>query len=70
MLLKKIFNSGHLLKPETGSKSVNAIIEQQMKVIFAQNAVNSAIIGTLNSQHLRDNVQCALFGLVENSKLA
>ena len=70
VLLKKIFNSGHLLKPETSSKSVNAIIEQQMKVIFAQNAVNSAIIGTLNSQHLRDNVQCALFGLVENSKLA
>ncbi len=70
VLLKKIFNSGHLLKPETGSKSVNAIIEQQMKVIFAQNAVNSAIIGTLNCQHLRDNVQCALLCLVENYKLA
>ncbi|MET0356337.1 MAG: aldo/keto reductase [Cellvibrio sp.] len=70
VLLKKIFNSGHLLKPETGNKSVNATIEQQMKVIFAQNAVNSAIIGTLNCQHLRDNVQCALLGLAENSKLA
>jgi len=70
VLLKKIFNSGHLLKPETGNKSVKAIIEEQMKVIFAQNAVNSAIIGTLNCQHLRDNVECALSGLAENSKLA
>ena len=78
VLLKKIFNSGHLLTDnQTGSqtsshadKSANAIIEQQMKVIFAQSAVNSAIIGTLNCQHLRSNVECALLGLAENSKLA
>ncbi len=70
VLLKKVFNSGHLLKPEPANKSINAIIEQQMKVIFAQSAVNSAIIGTLNCQHLRNNVQCALLGLAENSKLA
>ena len=70
VLLKKIFNSGHLLKPDGANKSTNAIIEQQMKVIFAQSAVNSAIIGTLNCQHLRDNIQCALLGLAENSKLA
>jgi len=70
VLLKKIFNSGHLLKPDGANKSTNAIIEQQMKVIFAQSAVNSAIIGTLNCQHLRDNIKCALLGLAENSKLA
>jgi aryl-alcohol dehydrogenase-like predicted oxidoreductase len=70
VLLKKIFNSGHLLKPEYTNKTINAIIEQQMTGIFAQNAVNSAIIGTLNSQHLRNNVECALMGLAENCKLA
>ena len=76
VLLKKIFNSGHLLadttshSDEKNSNRINAIIEQQMKVIFAQSAVNSAIIGTLNSQHLRSNVQCALLGLAENGLLA
>ncbi len=70
VLLKKIFNSGHLLSENDSKKTANAIIEQQMKVIFAQNAVNSAIIGTLNCQHLRSNVECALLGLAENSKLA
>ncbi|HOY23133.1 MAG TPA: aldo/keto reductase [Cellvibrio sp.] len=82
VLLKKIFNSGHLLTQdhligddtsrswEQNSKRTNAIIEQQMKVIFAQTAVNSAIIGTLNCQHLRNNAQCALLGLAENAQLA
>lgn len=70
VLLKKIFNSGHLLTSHHISSSPNAVIEQQMKVIFAQTAVNSAIIGTLNCQHLRTNVECALQGLAENSKLA
>lgn len=70
VLLKKIFNSGHLLTSNQTNKTANAIIEQQMKVIFAQNAVNSAIIGTLNGQHLRSNVECALLGLAENAKLA
>ncbi|GGY61302.1 aldo/keto reductase [Cellvibrio zantedeschiae] len=70
VLLKKIFNSGHLLAEDQTQKTANAIIEQQMKVIFAQSAVNSAIIGTLNCQHLRSNVECALLGLAENSKLA
>lgn len=70
VLLKKIFNSGHLLNENQSDKTANAIIEKQMKVIFAQSAVNSAIIGTLNSQHLRSNVECALLGLAENAKLA
>lgn len=70
VLLKKIFNSGHLITDNQTGKNTDAIIEQQMKVIFAQSAVNSAIIGTLNCQHLRSNVECALLGLAENSKLA
>lgn len=70
VLLKKVFKSGHLITENQTNKTANAVIEQQMKVIFAQSAVNSAIIGTLNSQHLRSNVECALLGLAENSKLA
>ncbi len=81
VLLKKIFNSGHLLvnpsnadsqdnKSKQNAKPITTLIEQQMKVIFAQSAVNSAIIGTLNCQHLRSNVQCALLGLAENNQLA
>lgn len=70
VLLKKIFKSGHLLAEDQTGKTTNGIIEQQMKVIFAQSAVNSAIIGTLNDQHLRSNVECALLGLAENGLLA
>lgn len=73
LLLKKIFNSGHLLHsdqtPGSPATSTTAIIEQQMKVIFAPKAVNSAIIGTLNCQHLRSNIECALLGLADNGKL-
>lgn len=68
VLLKKIFNSGHLLAPaksqgKTKTKSPRALIEQQMQLIFSHKAVNSAIIGTVNCQHLRDNVACALDSL-------
>lgn len=72
VLLKKIFNSGHLLTPANPlpDHSRTALIEQQMALIFAQSAVKSAIIGTLNRQHLRNNVQCALLGLADNAQLA
>lgn len=64
VLLKKIFNSGNLLnQPQTQTKSRLAAIEQQMQLIFAHKATNSAIIGTLNCQHLRDNVACTLSAL-------
>jgi len=67
VLLKKIFNSGHLL---THAARPQCAIEQQMQIIFAQSPINSAIIGTLNPQHLRSNIECALLGLAYNSKLA
>lgn len=75
VLLKKIFNSGHLLtpapiepksKPKPGqkAKTPRTAIERQLQLIFSHKAVNSAIIGTLNCQHLRDNVACALDVLI------
>lgn len=62
VLLKKIFNSGNLLD-QAQTKSRIATIEQQMQVIFGHKATNSAIIGTLNCQHLRDNAACAISAL-------
>ena len=65
VLLKKIFNSGKLLdQAQTQTTSRLTAIEQQMQVIFGHKATNSAIIGTLNCQHLRDNVSCALNALI------
>ena len=77
VLLKKIFNSGHLLAQPNNSAMARpqpelrthlppslSAIEKQMQLIFAHKAVNSAIIGTLNCQHLRTNVACALDTLI------
>ena len=68
VLLKKVFNSGHLLNNAQSSqmqtKSPLSTIEQQMKLIFAHKAVNSAIIGTLNCQHMSDNATCVTNALL------
>ncbi len=72
VFLKKIFNSGSMFKlgecegdDNQADPQPNAPIEAQMKVIFAQAAVNSAIIGTINCAHLKNNVQSALLALAE-----
>ena len=70
LLLKKIFNSGHLVSNLEKHESPNKVIEKKMQTIFAQSAVNSAIIGTLNCQHLHNNVECALSALADHGKLA
>lgn len=58
LLIKKVFNSGHLLQNQPESTKI-AIIEQTFAGIFDQPAVGSAIIGTLNPLHLRLNIDCA-----------
>lgn len=61
VLLKKIFQNGNLLTAESHPQvPVLRIVGEKMASIFAHKAVNSAIIGTLNSQHLQSNVACAL----------
>jgi aryl-alcohol dehydrogenase-like predicted oxidoreductase len=69
VLLKKIFDSGRLLhKPESEEpldpKASRRQIDTHMQLIFQHKAVNSAIIGTLNPQHLRDNLACAVNALL------
>lgn len=61
VLLKKIFQNGHLLATDNPLQtSVLRKVEDKMAAIFSHKAVNSAIIGTINSQHLQSNATCAL----------
>jgi aryl-alcohol dehydrogenase-like predicted oxidoreductase len=55
IFIKKAFASGHLQKIP-GSDPVRAA----MQFIFQEPAVSSVIVGTLNQDHLRYNVECAL----------
>lgn len=53
VLLKKALASGHICQPkDTGQDP----LQTNMNFIFAHRGVTSAIIGTINPQHLRDNV--------------
>lgn len=54
VLIKKAFASGHLDK--LGSKNP---VEHALAFIFAQAGVCSVVLGTLNPQHLRENVAIA-----------
>ena len=54
VLIKKAFASGHLQMP----------ISEMMNFVFAEPGVTSVIVGTLNKEHLRENVASALQALV------
>lgn len=53
VLIKKAFNSGHDLSSESHSVQTN------LDFLFAVPGVTSAIVGTLNEQHLITNAQAA-----------
>ncbi len=55
VLLKKALGSGHLLSENS--------LQDSMDFIFSHPGVTSAIVGTINPQHLRDNVARALLAL-------
>ena len=54
VLIKKAFASGHLDKMEGADP-----VEHALSFIFAQQGVTSVVLGTLNPEHLRHNVQVA-----------
>ncbi|WP_020558075.1 aldo/keto reductase [Thiofilum flexile] len=54
VLIKKAFASGHLDKIGGADP-----VEQALSFIFAQAAVTSVVLGTINPEHLRHNVQVA-----------
>ncbi len=54
VLIKKVLASGHLVN---AASPANAdAVEQTFRQLFARVGVTSAVIGTLNSEHLRHNV--------------
>ncbi|MBN4055361.1 aldo/keto reductase [bacterium AH-315-K03] len=56
-LIKKAFASGHICQ-NTADDSLSPI-QRSMNFIFSHRGVSSAIIGTINPQHLKDNVAAA-----------
>lgn len=73
VLIKKALGSGHLCLPEPEQQQGPEQEQKQeldkdpiqtgMNFIFSHKGVNSAIIGTINPLHLRDNVAKALIAL-------
>jgi len=60
VFLKKIFNSGWLLKPSSSNNPTpttekNTLVSDTFDYLFAQQAVCSAVIGTINPKHLKEN---------------
>ena len=56
VLIKKALASGHI--PDSGDP-----VGRSFRMIFAHPGVSSAIVGTINPQHLRANVHSALLNL-------
>lgn len=54
ILVKKAFASGHLSKFNAENP-----VQEAMDFIFAQPGIGSIILGTINPEHLRENVRCA-----------
>ncbi len=65
VLIKKALASGHLVN--AASSVSTAAIEQTFQQLFAQAGVTSAIIGTLNPEHLRHNVEALTHALSAES---
>ncbi len=63
VLLKKALASGHITIDSTGS-STSDPVQASMDFIFAHRGVTSAIVGTINPDHLRDNVTKAIRSLM------
>ncbi len=52
VLIKKGLNSGH-----ADSAAGGGGVEAALRFVFAQQAVHSVVVGTINPKHLRDNVK-------------
>lgn len=60
VLLKKALASGHIVSGGTsGDKDNTDPVQASMDFIFSQPGVTSAIVGTINPKHLKDNVEKA-----------
>jgi aryl-alcohol dehydrogenase-like predicted oxidoreductase len=62
IFIKKAFASGHLQKLPGDDP-----VREAMHFIFQEPAVSSIIVGTLNPEHLRHNVECAISALSQSA---
>lgn len=62
VLIKKALASGHLNQQEPDP------VQASLDFLFAQPAVGSVVVGTLNPEHLRANVAKAELALTKNSR--
>lgn len=60
VLIKKAFASGHA---GSGSGSGGFTVKDSLNLALGQNGVSSVIMGTINQQHLRGNVDAAIQAL-------
>lgn len=63
ILVKKGLMSGHI------TKQGKDLVEDSMRLIFSQAAINSMIVGTINPQHLTQNVKLAKEILSEEKEI-
>ncbi|RLA46104.1 MAG: aldo/keto reductase [Gammaproteobacteria bacterium] len=56
VLIKKAFASGHLTQAGQAIKNKGLLIDQSLAMIFSHPGVSSAIIGTINPDHLQANI--------------
>lgn len=72
ILIKKALASGHLCRlPAEGDQPAAASkdpVRASFELIFAHQAVGSVIVGTINPQHLQDNVTCAVEVLAQQRR--
>lgn len=64
VLIKKALASGHLSTANTGDQAISA--EESLRTVLAHAAVTSAIVGTINLQHLEANIQAVIQSVIRN----
>jgi aryl-alcohol dehydrogenase-like predicted oxidoreductase len=64
VLIKKGFSSGHI---NTSSGSDSSSVRDSLKFIFQKPGVSSVVLGTINIDHLKENVIQTIEVLAENS---
>jgi aryl-alcohol dehydrogenase-like predicted oxidoreductase len=67
VLVKKALASGHIHQAPDASAD---FVQSSMDFIFSHPGVSSAIIGTINPQHLRDNLNKAVIALTHSQDTA
>lgn len=59
VLVKKVLDSGHLLQVAGNPKTGRTPQQASLELVLAHPGTSAAIVGTINPQHLRSNVEAA-----------